>query len=375
MILCTLAVTLSLAAPVPVDAAPATKVPEKHRPAVDKGLAWLAKQQERNGRFSANGGQYPIVMTALAGLAFLAEGSTPDKGKYSKHIADAADWLLSRQQPTGLFGNSNDPAEQSRYMIGQGYAMLFLSQVYLKEPDKNRKAQLKKALERAGAFAGTAQTTRGGWGYVAAIDGSDFDEGCCTFILYHALLAMDKAGIEVGKAMMDRAKDYAKKSTIAVGTEKDKRKASAGVVYSLASGGGVPRPALTAMALCCAHLRGDPNAQEAVQWLNYTASQFTGAQAANDRLGQYEFTHFYMSQAIFKMGEEGHGKLRPDLAEETPKALVRWTEHRALLFDTIAKKQSDDGSFTGGYVGPVYQTAVYLVILQLDNEQLPCCRR
>ena len=39
------------------------------------------------------------------------------------------------------------------------------------------------------------------------------------------------------------------------------------------------------------------------------------------------------------------------------------------------RTQDADGSWTGGHVGPVFITAVYLTILQLDNAALPIYQR
>ena len=69
------------------------EIPEKYRPAVAKGLEYLAKQQHKDGHWGANGDQYPVSMTALAGMALLMEGSTIREGKYSDQI--------SAEPPTG----------------------------------------------------------------------------------------------------------------------------------------------------------------------------------------------------------------------------------------------------------------------------------
>jgi len=379
MVYCTL-LTLSIqfAAPAPAELPPA-KVPEKYRPAVEKGLRFLAKQQDAAGRFTATGGQYPIALTSLAGLAFLAEGSTTEKGTYSKNLANAVDWLLARQQPAGLFGNPNDSAEVSRYIFGQGYALLFLSQVYLKEPNEARKERLKKSLEKAVMFADAARTNRGGWGYVSAAAGDGFDEGCCTLVMYHGLLAAQKAGIHVPKEVMDGAAEYLMKSHryVGFGEEKAKRRARAGIIYSLAQGGSDVRPTLTAMAFCCAHLRGDWTDEAPTQWFNLAVERFTGNALANERanFGFWELSHFYLAQAIYKLGEDGHGKMRPDLTDNAPASLIKWSAYRDALFEVIVRRQTDDGSFSAGQIGPLFSTALCLVILQLDNEQLPCCRR
>ena len=75
-------------------------------------------------------------MTALAGMALLAEGSTTTQGKYAANIRRAVDYLVSRSRANGLIG---DPTRDDRYTYGHGYSMLFLSQVLGEEEDVDRR--------------------------------------------------------------------------------------------------------------------------------------------------------------------------------------------------------------------------------------------
>ena len=59
----------------------ADEIPEKYRETVRKGLEYLVKQQFKDGHWGANGDQYPVSMTGLAGMALLMEGSTVRDGK------------------------------------------------------------------------------------------------------------------------------------------------------------------------------------------------------------------------------------------------------------------------------------------------------
>ena len=123
--------------------------------AVSRGLDWLANTQSRLGHWSANEGRYPTAMTALAGMAFLAEGSTSTQGKYSKNIRMAVNYLLEHRRKNGLIG---DPAKDDRYTYGHGYGMLFLSQVLGEEEDEDQRKELVEALTQAVIFTGQAQT-------------------------------------------------------------------------------------------------------------------------------------------------------------------------------------------------------------------------
>ncbi len=72
--------------------------------AVTRGLDYLAREQRRQGYWEANGGQYRVAMTALAGNAILCEGSTATRGKYARNVRLAVNYLVEMSRPNGLIG-------------------------------------------------------------------------------------------------------------------------------------------------------------------------------------------------------------------------------------------------------------------------------
>ena len=131
---------------------------------VDKGLEYLKRSQNPDGHWDGGGGSYPTVMTGLAGMAMLMEGSTLREGKYSDNLVKAVSWFLGRSQNNGLLGNPQNPTESSRYIYGHGFGLLFLSCVYGEEEDDKRRKQLEAVIKKAVEFSGKAQTKHGGWG-------------------------------------------------------------------------------------------------------------------------------------------------------------------------------------------------------------------
>jgi hypothetical protein len=350
-----------------VSTAYADDIPAKYREVVAKGLDYLAKTQNGDGSWAANGGQYPTTMTALAGQALLMEGSTIREGKYAKQIRKAVDWLMERsQRDTGMVGNPRNPSEAERYMYGHGFGLLFLASVYGEEEDADRRKKLHELLTRAVEFTGKAQTHRGGWGYVTAADGQGFDEGSVTITQVQALRAAKNAGIVVPKVIVDKAHEYLKNCT----TERG------GVIYSLAHGGraavGGERPPLTAAAVACLFNSGEYNSELAKKWLKYCQSSIPIDKTGRDSFGHWEYTHYYYAQAIFTLGDEGYARLFP---ESKPVERLTWSKYREVVFDYLASRQNSDGSWTLGYIGPVFTTACHLTILQLDNGTLPIYQR
>jgi hypothetical protein len=52
-----------------------------------------------------------------------------------------------------------------------------------------------------------------------------------------------------------------------------------------------------------------------------------------------------------------------------------WEEYRDAIGARLANEASSNGSWTQGYIGPVYTTSSNLLILQLENGALPIYQR
>jgi hypothetical protein len=348
----------ALAAPL----ARADEMSAEQRKAVQKGLEYLAKNQHKDGHWEAFSGQYPVTMTGISGMALLMEGSTIREGKYKDNIRRAVDWLMSHSMPNGMLGNPNIPGEAGRYMYGHGFATLFLACVVGEEEEGDRRRRLVDILERACKFSHAAQTNRGGWGYVSAREGSNFDEGSVTITQVQALRAARNAGIIVPQEAIKMAQKYLHDSTNTQG----------GIVYSLGGGGGGQgRPALTAAAIACGFSFGDYNSPLVKKWFTF-CKQNLGGGLGGARFGHDEYTHYYYSQAVYMLGEDGYVKLFPDSKESER---LTWSSYKKSNFENIIRSQSSDGSWSGGMVGPAFITPVYLTILQLDNAALPIYQR
>ena len=63
---------------------------------IQRGLAWLSRNQANEGSWRNSGGygSYPAAMTGLAGMAFIASGSTPTRGRYWREVRQSVDFLL-----------------------------------------------------------------------------------------------------------------------------------------------------------------------------------------------------------------------------------------------------------------------------------------
>ncbi len=338
-LLCAISVCIAvLSAAMPAEAMPKDR---KVTRSVRRALSYLAEQQRRQGYWEANGGQYRVAMTALAANAMLCEGSTTTRGRYAKNIRSAVDYLIETARPSGLIGYEND----YHYTYGHGFSMLFLSQVYGEEEDAERRADLRRVLTKAVIFSARAQTTRGGWGYVSAKDGDDFDEGSTCITQVQGLRACRNAGIPVPKQLIDRAVKYIQDCTSAEG----------GVQYSIRGGGA--RPAITAAAIACLFNSGQYESDYARKLLAFCEKNVWPGRSNRHYFGHWHYTHFYYSQVMFRLGGD------------------KWRQYIEQIGNEIIRKQSSSGAWREGHVGPVYVTAINATILQLDNGYLPIYQR
>ncbi len=313
---------------------------ESWETATQKALAWLSKEQSSRGHWNTQ--VYPTAMAALAGTAMIGSGSTTTQGPFARQIARTADYLISKSRDNGLIG---DPKTDQRYTYGHGFAMLFLSQVLGEEGLLDRRRELVDVLSRAVEFSGNAQTAAGGWGYVSAAEGNDFDEGSTTITQVQGLRGCRNAGIPVSGDVIDSAKEY-----IYGCKNKD-----GGISYSSRQRGN-SRPAITAAALAALYNAGDYDSTHVPEMLAYTKKELHGISDGARAFGHWHYTYLYYSQVVYRQGEE------------------LWQPFRTKLYDRIVSQQRPAG-YWEGQIHPVYVTACNLIMLQMDYGYLPIYQR
>ncbi|MBX3462651.1 MAG: terpene cyclase/mutase family protein [Planctomycetes bacterium] len=309
--------------------------------AIQRGLAWLSRNQGNDGSWRNAGGygSYPAAMTGLAGMALVAGGSTPTRGRHWREVRQSVDFLLKHADAGS--GVISVPQEEGRSMYGHGFATLYLASVFGMEEDLRKQEKLKRVLDRAVALIAAAQSTAGGWIYTPD---SNSDEGSVTVTQVQALRACRMAGIVVDKKTVDRAIDYIKRCQNADGS----------IRYSLNSGGG-GRPAITAAGVAVLYNAGvyddQPFVDKAVQYCK------KHIQVSVDNTGHHYYTHLYWSQALYQRGGDD------------------WRDYYAKMSNWLLKQQRKDGSWEGDGIGAVYGTAIALIVLQLPYALAPIYQR
>lgn len=172
--------------------------------AVERGLAFLARQQQRDGSFE--GGGPKIAMTGLSLMAFLSAGHAPEVGRYGTVVRQAVDYLLAQSPEDGYFGR----IDKSR-MYGHGIVTLALAEAYGVEFDAQRRQRMRPVIERAIRVILEAQDVEkanvhaGGWRYEPRSHDSDLSLSGWNAL---ALRAGQDIGIDVPPEPIERAIAY-----------------------------------------------------------------------------------------------------------------------------------------------------------------------
>jgi hypothetical protein len=285
-------------------------------------------------------GQFPVAMTALAGMALLANGNTTTQGRYAPQVSRATDFILASAGSTGLISRME---EESRSMYGHGFSLLFLGELHGMEDDPAKQERIGRVLLRAVELTSRSQSQLGGWMYTPDANN---DEGSVTITQLQGLRAARNAGIAVPKRTIDQALGYLEKSALPDG----------GIAYR-ADRRGSSRPPITAAAVACWYNAGDydnPLARKALGFVKSTIGRGTNRAGA---WGHYFYAHFYMAQVMWLSGPED------------------WEWYFPTMRDTLLATQLPDGSWDGDQVGKVYGTAIATVILQLPYGYLPILQR
>jgi len=304
--------------------------------AIASGLEALSRQQREDGSFGGQRYGSNAGITALACLAFMSDGSTPDRGPWSEPIRRGLEFILENVNETGLIAaeTSHGP------MYGHGFAALFLGEVYgmtLGGPDAGQAERVHDALVRSVRLIVQTQNDEGGWRYNPVPHDADISVTICQIM---ALRAARNAGIEVPKETIDRAVEYVRAC----------QNPDGGFSYQLTGGGSAwPRSAAGVASLFYAGIYDDDAIDEGLAYLNRAA--LPGRTNAVSHY--YYYGHYYAAQTMYLAGGEW------------------WTTWWPAIRDELLEKQAPSGLWVDSSPGPAYGTAMALIILQMPKRYLP----
>jgi prenyltransferase beta subunit len=299
-----------------------------------RGLKLLAARQDEDGSFHSGGYSRNVAVCALAGMAFMAGGSTPSRGPFGRNVDRAIDYILANTQESGFINISS--ASSHGPMYGHGFATLFLAECY----GMTQRADIREKLSKSINLIVNTQNADGGWRYQPVRRDADISVTICQVM---ALRAARNAGLFVPRDTIDRCIGYVKRS----------QNADGGFMYMIQGGqSAFPRSAAGIVALFSAGIYEGP---EITKGLDYLMG-FMPQAGDVSRESHYFYGHYYAVQVMWHAGGD------------------YWNRWYPAIRDALVGRQAEDGSWTDS-ICTEYGTAMACIILQIPNNYLPIFQR
>jgi Prenyltransferase and squalene oxidase repeat len=302
--------------------------------AIKSGLAWLARTQSADGSFGTGTYRGNIAVTSVAGLAFMASGSSPGRGPYGPQIDKALVFVMDNTSPAGFIAVV--AASTHGPMYSHGFGTLFLAEAY----GMTRRPEIREKLQKAVRLIVDTQNVEGGWRYQPIRRDADLSVTICQI---NALRAARNAGLFVPKETVGACIRYVKRS----------QNPDGGFRYMLQGGASAfPRSAAGVVALQSA---GEYDTKEVKEGIAYLRQYMREIKLGN-RYSHYFYGHYYAAQAMWLRGGDDWAEWYPAIRNE----LLHRQEVSGFWSDSICNE---------------YGTAMALIILQIPNNYLPIFQR
>jgi hypothetical protein len=317
--------------------------------AIDKGLEFLQRARNvRDGSFGTNQYAGNVAVTSLAGIAFMAGGHQPNRGRYGRVVTEALRFVLSQENRDGRHpGYLHNPnATPHGPMYGHGFGTLFLAEASGMVHDKRLREEVNDKLHKAVQLILDSQNAEGGWRYTPESRDADLSVTICQIM---ALRAARNAGVMVPKSKVDRCVEYVKRC-------QDKLGGWFRYMAQGGGGGGQQAFARTAAGVVALYSAGIYKGREIDEGLKFLSNN----RPNNGLLGRpdmhYFYGHYYAVQAMWTAGGD------------------YWREWYPAIRDELLGRQAGDGS----WMDPIcthYGTAMASIILQVPNNYLPILQK
>ncbi len=345
------------------------------RTAIDDGLDKLAARQNNDGSFGSDTelfGRDPAV-AALSGLAFLASGSLPGRGRYGNAISKIVTFLcncslqiddrqtgflnigksyeqtifkyvddndLDIKQIDGLISNMCEKGKKPLY--GHGYATLFLAEVLGMTADQSIQDRIKRSVD----LIVRAQNAEGGWRYAPSpVPLADIPVTVCQL---SALRACQNVGVYVPLDTIARA----------VAFIQNLQNSDGGFRYMTVDGpSGYGRTAAAIHALQSSGSDCEVIIQRGFEYLEKTYSSDAQTDSKKDRMEYGTYAKFYAVLAYWRAAKSS-------LERSKRNAFIQ------RIRQDLITSRSKDGMWKSN-ISPEVETAFALCALLTFQEKTP----
>jgi len=298
--------------------------------AVGRGLEYLAELQQENGTFGRTDFSRNVGVCSLAGMAFLAAGSTPSRGKFGQNMQRCVDYALASVRADGFI--RTDGAVDRRPMYGHGFATMLLCLTHgMTKASRENRSKIVAAVK---TILNT-QNDAGGWRYEPQRADADISVTACQMT---ALRAAKNAGFYVPRKTVEDAAAFVESCQ-----NKD-----GGFSYQRNEGESEwARSAAAIVSLYGAGIYSGSAIENGLAYLHRASKIRDGEEHE-----YFYYGLFYTAQVMWQAGGE------------------HWKRWFPPVRETLIRLQKPNGSWIDP-VGPAYATSVALIVLQMENGYIP----
>ncbi|WP_419189991.1 prenyltransferase/squalene oxidase repeat-containing protein [Stieleria marina] len=311
--------------------------------AVASGLAWLKRNQQRDGSWSMRGPfgdggitENRTAATAMALLAFMGDGNTHKGGEYKDEVLRGVKYLIGKQARDGFMARE---ARGHEKMYAQAQATIALCELYGMTGDSWLRPRAQLAVE----FAEKSQSSEGGWRYEPRFDADTSVTGW--FVM--ALKSAQSTDLIVNDSILRKVSGYL-----------DTVSSYGGAAYSYQQRGS-PSPAMTAEGLLCRQYLGwfreHPPMQRGIEAL-LLDSPF-------DMRDRDVYYWYYATQALHHFGGPHWREWNNVMRVQLPKAQVKQGRERGSW--------APQGDQWGRNSGRLYTTCLSIYCLEVYYRHMP----
>ncbi|MDO4571060.1 MAG: terpene cyclase/mutase family protein [Planctomycetia bacterium] len=312
--------------------------------ATERGLQYFREKLDAGVLPGDGAFKNHAAISALVGMAFLSNGSTPYDGPDAKYVRMCLLALKKQVRDNGLIA-SEGVSEQSM-MYAHGFALTFFAECYGMCHTQSElsntigDAELRGIIEKGIELIVAAQNQDGGWRYSVVPKDEDVSVSACLLV---ALRACRNAGIDAPAETVERGIDYLLQC----------QNPDGGFRYRLAEGpSAYPRSAAVVAALCAA---GEYETEPVQKALRYLDKFPAGAYPTSD--GYYFYAQYYAVQAY-----------RLCATNEA------WSAWYATAAEELCRTQRSNGAWSSA-ISIDYATASAIIVLTAPKNFLPVFER
>jgi hypothetical protein len=330
---------------------PAGMVGPATEEAIELGLAYLARIQNKDGSWSLQGHGDEVLLrsdTAATGLCLLAyqgAGYTHRQHQYAATVAKGLQFLIDNQKTNGdLYRSENEISDRNVAFYSHGIASLAMCEAYGMTQD----AELREAAQMAiNYIVETQHHQRGGWRYTSQVS----SDTSVTGWMMMAIKSGELSGLEVPKETYDGIDRWLELAKQAPGREDRYRYNPYAPDTAAQRHGRMVTPTMTAVGMLMRMYSGWRRDHEAMKSAAEYLLEFP-PQLGTTRSPQRDaYYWYYATQVMFHMGGEywenwnrylnpmllsGQIKHGPESGSWDPELPVpdRWSPHGGRMYVT-----------------------------------------